>query len=80
MCRTRRLRPRPAGAPEASLSARSWRQAAPSFGPELRPASANQPLGPRWPALSGFFRIGSLRVVAGTMLAGGGGGGGADLG
>eukprot|EP00964_Phaeocystis_antarctica_P115426 scaffold79397_cov36-Phaeocystis_antarctica.AAC.1 len=41
--RTRRLRRRPAGSPEASFGAGSW--------PRLRPASANPPLGPRWPAM-----------------------------
>ena len=45
MWQTRRLGPRPAGSPEAYFSAR---YGAPGC-PELRPASANQPCGPRWP-------------------------------
>ena len=40
------LRPRPAGAPEASLSAKSFLR--------LRPASANQPFGRRWPGYIGL--------------------------
>ena len=48
--KTRRHRLRSAGSPETSLSARSCLRL-----PELRPASAYQPLGPRWPALQAFI-------------------------
>ena len=43
-----------AGSPEASLSARSTPDRA-SGCPELRPASASQPLGPHWPATRALF-------------------------
>ena len=45
------LRPRPAGAPQASFSASSHA----SGGPKLRPASANQPLVPHWPAIQALL-------------------------
>ena len=44
------LRPWPDGSPEASLSARSRRRLR-----HVRPASANQPLEPRWPAIQALF-------------------------
>ena len=37
------------------------RQIMPQAAPKFRPASASQPLGPRWSAISGVFRHRSLR-------------------
>ena len=62
MSRARWLRLRPAGSPEAAFSARSC----PRLPPKLRPASANQSLGPHWPATSGLFLA---KVLRGTPHA-----------
>eukprot|EP00964_Phaeocystis_antarctica_P106428 scaffold71297_cov39-Phaeocystis_antarctica.AAC.1 len=53
------LRLRQTGAPEASASDHA------SDCPEHRPASANQPVGPRWPATKGAFSTG---VCAAALL------------
>eukprot|EP00964_Phaeocystis_antarctica_P134860 scaffold99147_cov33-Phaeocystis_antarctica.AAC.1 len=46
-----------AGSLEAPFSAKSRFRL-----PKLRPASANLPLGPRWPAISGLFSTKALRA------------------
>ena len=46
---------------ENKLAGCLQRQIMPQAAPKFRPASASQPLGPRWSAISGVFRHRSLR-------------------